>query len=340
MDDLDDEDMAKMDKALAEVFRTLSKKKGSKQTKKENRDNLAMTHFRIRALDMIDVYLSHNPPMSHVLMLINPILDTLESCLKAKGNDLKPLENRLKGSLKKLTNIKKPNVDPDLTPDDLVTSLQGLVDRTNVASPLIQQLSQPIPLYAQICTLILRCSQSIDKPGLTSKVQEIYRKALDDFFNRSHCLLPMPFFLLPIQGNWKGAWDLADRLISSGFDAKTRQFRKTQALSLLSALFHNQTQMSNAEPGMRTKVVKNLEEKVISELKGFSEEEVKPRYLCELLSVLHGMKTSGVDNVDWKRATEALEDLRTKVPRYDTDSDRGNQFCYYITNVNQRFAKK
>ncbi len=53
IDDLDDEDMTKMDEALSNIFRSICKKKGSAVKKKEMKDNLAIMHFKIRALDMV-----------------------------------------------------------------------------------------------------------------------------------------------------------------------------------------------------------------------------------------------------------------------------------------------
>lgn len=53
MDDLDDEDMAKMDEALSNIFKSICKKKSAGTKKKEMKDKLAIMHFKIRALDMV-----------------------------------------------------------------------------------------------------------------------------------------------------------------------------------------------------------------------------------------------------------------------------------------------
>jgi hypothetical protein len=50
---LDDEDMARMDEALSNIFRSICKKKPAGVRKKEMRDALAIMHFKIRALDMV-----------------------------------------------------------------------------------------------------------------------------------------------------------------------------------------------------------------------------------------------------------------------------------------------
>ena len=53
IDDLDEEDMAKMDEALSNVFRSICKKKSAGIKKKEKMDSLAIMHFKIRTLDMV-----------------------------------------------------------------------------------------------------------------------------------------------------------------------------------------------------------------------------------------------------------------------------------------------
>merc|ERR1712008_324021 len=65
IDALDDEAIAKLDTALGAVFRQLSGKKSTAEKKKEKKDALAQVHFKIRALDMIDNYLTHQPPISN-----------------------------------------------------------------------------------------------------------------------------------------------------------------------------------------------------------------------------------------------------------------------------------
>jgi hypothetical protein len=43
--------------------------------------------------------------------------------------------------------------------------------------------------------------------------------------------------------------------------------------------------------------------------------DIKPRYVCELLGMLHGMHTSNVEGVDWTRVAAAMEKFRDNVPK-------------------------
>ena len=69
MDDMDDQTIEKLNTMLGQVFRQLSGKKSGAEKRKEKKDNIAQIHFKLRALDMIDNYLSHHPAMSNVIVL-------------------------------------------------------------------------------------------------------------------------------------------------------------------------------------------------------------------------------------------------------------------------------
>jgi hypothetical protein len=182
MDDLDDEDMAKLDTALANVFKQLSGgKKSPSERRKDKKDALAQIHFKLRALDMIDSYLSHQPNMSNMIILADPLLKCLETSSKDKNQA--PLETRLKGSLRKLTNVKKAELDSDMSGDLLVNLLESLVDLANSGSPIVQGLCQPMPLFAQLSNLIIKFGQQM-KDGTEKRIKEVFVSALDDFFHK------------------------------------------------------------------------------------------------------------------------------------------------------------
>ena len=94
-----------------------SGKKSSAEKRKEKKDTLAQVHFKLRALDMIDTYLGHQPAMSNVIVLSVPLIKALENSTKDKHHA--PLEARLKSTLKKLTSLKKHHLDDKFNGSDL-----------------------------------------------------------------------------------------------------------------------------------------------------------------------------------------------------------------------------
>merc|ERR1712179_302107 len=253
-----------------------------------------------------------------------------------------PLENKAKGTLRKLIsiNVKKLKVDSEFEAEASIKLLEFLLDLANQGSPLVGQLSNPTPLFAGSCNFVLKCSGLLNDQELSDKLSQIYSKSMDDFFNRNHCVLPLSFFLLPINASWTRILDFApQKLIQSGFeDSKTRQFRKTQALSLLSALLSNQ--ILRKKKGI-SKAISACGQKIQNEFKNIVEkddEAIKPRYLCELLNLTKILysNTSGSQEpslVDRESIKPHLEAFRQKIPknRHFQDVKRAfNKICVVL----------
>jgi hypothetical protein len=121
----------------------------------------------------------------------------------------------------------------------------------------------------------------------------------------------MPFFQLPLQGTWEGSLILLPKLIEDGFAKETRMFRKTQAMSLLSAVFHNPILRGQVEPSLNVNLISKIIEAVEIYMKGA---DMKHRFLCELLHLTHGLYLTSPDS-DWDNLKCLLEKLREKVPK-------------------------
>ena len=78
MDDIPDEDMAKLDEKLVEAFKALGGKKSSLEKKKEKLDHLANQHFKLRVLDLVDIYVNHKPSVPLVFTIISSLIERLE----------------------------------------------------------------------------------------------------------------------------------------------------------------------------------------------------------------------------------------------------------------------
>ena len=181
MDDLDDEAIEKLDSALGQVFKTMSGKKSSAEKRKEKKDALAQMHFKIRALDMIDTYLSHNPAMSNVLVLSIAVIKALEMASKEKSQG--PLEQRLNNTLRKLTALKKYEIDANLNGKDLIEHLEALIEQSMSGSPIVGQLSHPLPLYSQLGNLIVKVGNQMNDKKTEKKLKEVFVQAFDNFLN-------------------------------------------------------------------------------------------------------------------------------------------------------------
>jgi len=205
-----------------------------------------------------------------------------------------------------------------------------LVDLGNSGSPVVGQMSHPVPLFAQLASLIVKCNQHLQEDEtkkdkkVDKKIKQLFEKALNDFFNESTCLIPMSFFQLPLQGSWSGILNLVPKLIENGFSNETRNFRRIQAVTLLSTVLHNPNlkvvELSNFK--LKPDDLKILSSKVTELLNTYLTNQInlKPKMVCELLHLIHGLhglkEMEGFEDiVDWTEMKDNLEKLRAKVPK-------------------------
>ena len=194
MDAIPEEEMKRLDVALANVFRVLSKKSGLTKSRKERKDDLAAMHFKIRTLDLLDIYLSNSPLAGHVVMAMEFALSALEAMQKRKSGKRKeqdePLEVRIRGTLKKIAALKNSSsgfrADPSLDLTALVSVLNSYISLANSGSPIMASLNNPLPLFSQACSLIMKLAESFpdekERKKAVKAVGNIYQEALKDFF--------------------------------------------------------------------------------------------------------------------------------------------------------------
>ena len=129
----------------------------------------------------------------------------------------------------------------------------------------------------------------------------------------SQCILPATFFQLPLQGSWSGILPIVPKLIEGGFSHETRPFRRIQALTLLSTLYHN----SNIRDKIDENLTADLAKKLIQSLDTFVKGDInlKHKMLCELLHLIFGLHLSGAKCVPWDDMKQILEKVRDKVPK-------------------------
>ena len=194
MDAISEEEMKRLDVALANVFRVLSKKSGLTKSRKERKDDLAAMHFKIRTLDLLDVYLANSPLAGHVVMSMEFTLSALEAMQKRKSGMRKeqdePLEVRIRGTLKKIVALKNSfagfRADPSLNLTALVSVLNSYISLANSGSPIMASLNNPLPLFSQACSLVMKLADSFpdekERKKAVEAVGNIYQEALKDFF--------------------------------------------------------------------------------------------------------------------------------------------------------------
>ena len=128
IDDLSDGQMESLDKALGSAFQEFRKARPvKKNNNKLPKDQTALMHFRLRCLDLIEVLTDKELSISLSAAAMMPLLSLLEVTVKEPLQ--KPLMDRAKTVLRKLTNIRRFTDSKDVAMDDLVKLLQILFSK-------------------------------------------------------------------------------------------------------------------------------------------------------------------------------------------------------------------
>lgn len=130
VDQIDEEEGKRLDESLAAAFKILRENRQAR-SKKQEKTSEALTHFRIRVIDLLNIYLGSSPSMAVALDMIVPLFALLEFCIKDPHQQ--PLKHRVQTCLKKLSMIKK------------------FEDTTGVDNTLLMTVLKVIFFYLYIC---------------------------------------------------------------------------------------------------------------------------------------------------------------------------------------------
>lgn len=115
VDDIEEQEGKRLDESLAAAFRILRENRQTR-SKRQEKSAQALTHFRIRVIDLLETYLECGPSMAVALDMVLPLFTLLQYCIKDPHQ--KPLQDRVRSCLKKLSTVKKfkdtENVDENL----------------------------------------------------------------------------------------------------------------------------------------------------------------------------------------------------------------------------------
>lgn len=335
LDQLSDSEGQKLDEALAEAFKQFRPKKG--KSKKQNKDSETLTHFRIRALDLIEIYLDSNPDMLLTLEIMLPLLQAVEFSIRDEHQQ--PLHMRLKAILKKLSTLKKFETTDGVTPVVLADLLKSLLEKGTKNTVIIQEMGEQI---AECCIFIIKCSLGLITTETPKKVKkhlkedltQIITEELNNFFTKRDCLTPYVLFKNALNLSWEGSLDLCSNLL--GFvHGDIKPFKKAQALELLKIFFANQRFLSQSPNKYKKKLkvgVENFIQQTIELFEGMcenpAENKVKEKFLCNLFHVLTGIKSSPLKfEFDWEKVGNVVREYRTFVSFSKDAKTAYNKLC-------------
>lgn len=262
LDDITEEEGERMNIALTKAFKAMKMSRTSKKNKKQVKKEEVLTHFRIRVLDLVDLYISKQPSMEFCLECVTPLLSLLAFCLKDVHQ--KPLEIRTRRVLNKLTGLKKFSSVSGVEEKSLADQIKSLVTRGVHSTTTFLGLSN---LISDCCAFLVRCSDIVRVQSPNSEKQNpvvsIYEALILEYFTKRETLLSINIFKEVLNSQWSGCWCIAPSIVQYAFSSEVRLFRRSQAIDLLTQLFSNK-RLVNLADDKQQKRLKKIVSSIIS----------------------------------------------------------------------------
>ncbi|XP_070572411.1 myb-binding protein 1A-like protein [Ptychodera flava] len=304
VEDLSDSEMFKRDELLAAALREKAAKKKQKADSKT-----MVAHFKLRVVDLLDIFIKKQPTNPLVLELIHPLLITIQSAVHQKEENV--LAEKASALYKnKLCRMKKYPHDIQDKSEHLHQILEDLFKVAHKATSV-----HMVSLASSGCLFLVRVLRgnsaataetgkskrqkksksnpeddvSKERQGMLdiAKVSQLYRNALNDFLSRRESRLhPMLFtdliYRLPEYG-----WYLADLLVKYVKDG-VQLYRKIQACKMLATLM-GKSDFNRAVCSWK-EFFTSLCDVSKEILQGLVEDEsaqtTKPKYLVEVIKMM------------------------------------------------------
>lgn len=169
-----------------------------------------MLHFRLRVLDLVEVYVSSENSLRLTLSLTGPLLGLLERCIR--DQQMRPLEGRLRHILALFGSLRRYKDVSDVTEEDLAECLSSILDHGQRTQAVFLAVAAEA---AALAAFLARAAQQIEGSGALAKV---FYNAAQDFLSKRDCVLPAAFFVPLLKTSWPGNLQLWKLFAEAAFD--------------------------------------------------------------------------------------------------------------------------
>ncbi|KAM7347042.1 MYB binding protein 1a [Cochliomyia hominivorax] len=284
LNEMTEEEGRKLDDALANAFKALKKSSGSSQIRKSKGYRVKTTtvmHFRIRVLDLIEIYLQQKPSLLISIEIMLALFNMLEYCV---GDELKPLQIKVEKVLTKLTTHKNFAIDEDLKEDNFVDFIRLIVEKKApaVVYDIVNKMRNKCT-----CFLIANASKiNLDKQ--MDKIYKVVEEYTQEFIKSRNPTMNITLLSDIFKLRWHNVWNIAVDLSQKGLNLQTRTFRRIQIYEVLSVLYKNY-ELQKQNEYMTKKHFKTIEKHLERHIKALSENDSSkhsPKEFQTLLDLL------------------------------------------------------
>lgn len=313
LNDMTEEEGKKLDEALAAAFSAMKKSGNDSKNKKSKSYRVQMTtlmHFRIRVLDLLEIYIQHEPSLLITIEIMLALFNMLEFCT---DEELKPLQIKVEKTLNKLTLLRQFGSIQDVTETNLVDFIRLIVDKKlrSIAFDVQNRLKN------KCCMFLIANAKLMSEGGTNDQVLNLLVEYLEDFIKSRNPAVNITLLSDIFKLRWQGVWTLASTLTEKGIAMSIRTFRRIQVVELLSLVFRNH-ELINQNTKLAKKHLKNIEKIIckhieeISKTTNISQREFNT--LLDLLLVAKRCHTKfNIDNSSFSSCTDKIQEIRSRL---------------------------
>lgn len=256
---MDDDQMMQLDEKLADIFRTQSLANKAKTEAGLQRE---ATHFKIRVLDLLDIFIRKCPQHIQVPRLVLPLVQT---ALEASADEQQLIE-KINGLLRKRIGSLQ-QLPEDHSATSLAEDLQELHNIARKSSS--QQLSQETLLSS-----VIYLSKVLVHNKELEVVVKTYQQSLEDFIKRKGSKLWPKFFVEFIKRLSLAAWAIRLEFIKFCSNGEAiNSFRQTQAVQWLSMLLPLAVQHATEDKDESLSMLKSVRKMIYQSIKDATMEQ-------------------------------------------------------------------
>lgn len=317
LNDMTDADAIRLDTALSAAFQINKKPNSKKKTKEERESQITVMHFRIRVLDLIEIYLKTSSSLAISLEIIFALFALIEH--SSGDKDLQILTVKVDRILKKFLGIRKFDDISDVTEDTLTVMLKSLIDkRVNLIT--IENHNQRLSKFYQF---IINAAMLLQQQNSANTVQlpvlQLTQDYLNDFIKSRNPIIAFNLLQDIFKGRWLSIWDMGKLLAKTALQLSVRSFRRAQSMDLLALLYKNHG-FIHQEIEQFNKITKKIEKSIqkymdaIENNENLSAKEFSS-FVALLLEIFKCHKIGSVHAsiFDWKLIGDRIQIMRQRV---------------------------
>lgn len=315
LNDMDDAEADRLDVALSDAFRSLRKKTGEskKKTKLERTTNTTVMHFRIRVLDLIEIYLKTSPSLAITLNILTDLIPMYEQCVGNK--DHQPLVNRLQRVLRMLLNLREFSNIANVNEVKLYELFQSIINvKTNPAA-----INEQNKLRSNLSAFLIAVSQLLKSPDQI--LLEAVAGCLENFLKTRNPKVQYSVFSDIFKTRWTGVWRLGQIIARTSLlrADKRRPFRRSQAFDLLCIIYKNHgfiVQETTEFNEYNNKIESAIQEYVQW---AASHDQISPKEFSSLLLLLQELhkRSQAIQkykcSIKWPKLCENIQTIRKNI---------------------------